>query len=93
MKKTLGLRREPGMKDESAMPNVSIDEAQVRLLELIENLPLGDELVITRDGRPVARLVREKPTSWPCQPGTAKGILSIQEDDDEHLRDFEEYME
>ena len=75
------------------MPTVTIEEAQAGLPELIENLLLGEELVITRDGRPVARLMRENRSSWPCQPGTAKGMLTIHEDDDEHLADFREYME
>ena len=37
--------------------------------------------------------MREKRSSWPCQPGTAKGMLTIHEDDDEHLADFREYMD
>ena len=31
--------------------------------------------------------------SWPCHPGTAKGILTILAEDDDHLADFQEYME
>jgi antitoxin (DNA-binding transcriptional repressor) of toxin-antitoxin stability system len=75
------------------MPTVTVEEAQAKLPELIEDLLLGEELVITREGRPIARLVREKRTSWPCQAGSAKGMLTIIEDDDEHLADFREYME
>jgi len=75
------------------MPTVNIEEAQAKLSELIENLILGEELVIMRDGRPIARLMREKQSSWPSQAGTAKGLLTIHADDDEHLADFKEYME
>jgi antitoxin (DNA-binding transcriptional repressor) of toxin-antitoxin stability system len=75
------------------MPTVTIEEAQAKLPELIQNLLVGEELVITREGSPIARLVREKRTSWPSQPGTAKGLLTIHADDDEHLVDFKEYME
>jgi antitoxin (DNA-binding transcriptional repressor) of toxin-antitoxin stability system len=75
------------------MPSVTLAEAQARLPELIENLIPGDELVITKDDCPVAKLVRAPRTQWPSQPGSAVGELVILQDDDEHLKDFKEYME
>ncbi|HEV2969969.1 MAG TPA: type II toxin-antitoxin system prevent-host-death family antitoxin [Pirellulales bacterium] len=47
------------------MSTVTIEEAQSKLPELIEHLVAGEEVVITRDARPVAKLVAasaEKPT-------------------------------
>ena len=46
-----------------------------------------------REGHLVATLVAPPPESWPCHPGTAKGILTILAEDDDHLADFQEYME
>ena len=46
-----------------------------------------------REGHLVATHVAPPRESWPCQPGTAKGILTILAEDDEHLADFREYME
>jgi prevent-host-death family protein len=70
---------------------VTLEEAQSHLTELVEKLAPGDEVVITRDGKPVARLTPELPTGVPI-PGRGKGKLTIVSDDDEHLNDFAEYM-
>jgi len=74
---------------------VTIEEAQAHLPELIEQLQPGDELLITRDHQPVARLTgtTEPRKRKPRQPGNCKGMLTIVADDDEHLKDFAEYME
>jgi antitoxin (DNA-binding transcriptional repressor) of toxin-antitoxin stability system len=75
------------------MPTVTLEEAQAKLPELIDGLQPGETLVITRDAKPVARLLSEEPPKRkPRVPGSAKGTLSIIEDDDEHLKDFAEYM-
>jgi antitoxin (DNA-binding transcriptional repressor) of toxin-antitoxin stability system len=39
------------------MSTVTIEEAQAKLPELIEQLGIGDEIVITRGAHPVAKLV------------------------------------
>ena len=69
------------------------EEAQAKLPELIENLSSGEELVITRNHQPVARLLAEgKSKQQPRKAGSAKGLLTILVEDDEHLTDFAEYM-
>ncbi len=75
------------------MHAITIEEAQARLLELVSTLVPGEELQITREGHLVATLVAPPRKSWPCRPGTAKGILTILAEDDDHLADFREYME
>jgi antitoxin (DNA-binding transcriptional repressor) of toxin-antitoxin stability system len=73
---------------------VTLQEAQAHLPELIEQLQPGESLVITRNETPVARLTAEEaPRRKPRQPGNCKGMLTIVSDDDEHLKDFAEYME
>jgi len=75
------------------MTMLSLAEAQARLPELIRGLAPGEEVVITDNSRPVARVVAEPaPTRQPRKAGSAKGILTIVCEDDEHLRDFAEYM-
>lgn len=75
------------------MPTVTLEEAQARLPELIAGLRPGEALVITRDQRPVARLTPEAPPARkPRQAGNCQGLLVIVADDDEHLKDFGEYM-
>ena len=71
---------------------VTIEEAQARLPELIAHLTPGEELVITRNNQPVAQL-RSLATSKPRPRfGSGKGKLVIVTEDDEHLKDFQEYM-
>ena len=74
------------------MIQIPLEEAQSRLAELIAGLRPGEELQITRDDQPVARLVGEVPRiRKPRQPGSAVGRPVILSDDDEHLKDFEDY--
>jgi antitoxin (DNA-binding transcriptional repressor) of toxin-antitoxin stability system len=76
------------------MTTISIQEAQSRLSDLIHNLSPGDELVITENNLPVARLSRSEPkTSWPCKAGSAKGKIWMAPDFDAPLEEFKEYME
>ena len=75
------------------MAIVTIQEAQAKLADLIHKLTPGDEVVITENNQPVARLVSEKPpVRQRPGPGLCKGMITIVADDDEHLKDFEEYM-
>ena len=76
------------------MSTVTLEEAQAHLPQLIEQLQPGEEIVITRDQKPVARLLAgERPKRKPRRPGNCKGMLTIVAADDEHLKDFAEYME
>ena len=76
------------------MSTVTLEEAQAHLPQLIDQLQPGQTIVITRDQKPVARLVaEERGRRKPRQPGNCNGMATIVADDDEHLRDFAEYME
>ncbi len=44
------------------MTTVAADEAKIQLSELLERVEEGEEITITRRGKPVARLVPEKPS-------------------------------
>jgi len=55
------------------MASLTIQEAQAQLPDLIHRLTPGDEVVITENDQPVARLARTEPkTQWPCRAGSAK---------------------
>jgi antitoxin (DNA-binding transcriptional repressor) of toxin-antitoxin stability system len=82
-----------GSIQEQPMTTITIEDAQAKLPELIGGLSKGDELVITQEGRIVARIVGERlERREPRVPGLAKGMLTIVSDDDDHLEDFAEYM-
>jgi antitoxin (DNA-binding transcriptional repressor) of toxin-antitoxin stability system len=71
--------------------SIGIDEAQVKLKDIIAGLRPDDEIVITDHDQPIARIVRTTENPQP-QFGSCKGMLTIVDDDDEHLEDFKEYM-
>ena len=71
---------------------ITVEDAQARLAEVIDNLVPGEELIITRDGLPIAILTCHKRTSWPCQPGSAQDKGNwMAPDFDAPLDDFKEY--
>lgn len=74
------------------MHTVSLEEAQAELPQLIEQLAPGDELIITRDARPVAQLVALPADRPRPVPGRGRGKLVILSEGDEHLSDFERDM-
>lgn len=72
---------------------VSLQEAQAHLADLIAMLTPGEELVITQDGCPIAKLTGQQVTTRrKRQPGSAIGKVTVLIEDDEHLDDFQEYM-
>ncbi|HSQ55393.1 MAG TPA: hypothetical protein VLM40_06580 [Gemmata sp.] len=71
------------------MKTATIDDMQARLPQILDSLAPGDEVFITREGKPVAHLTR--PTLTPKGvpvAGRGKGMLQIHSEDDEHLKDF-----
>ena len=74
------------------MSTVTIQEAQAKLPDLIHRLTPGEEVVITENNEPVAKLVASGAEKPRPVPGRCKGMLTIVSEDDEHLEDFKEYM-
>jgi len=76
------------------MSTLNLDEAQAHLREIVARLQPGEEVVLTDEGQPLAKLVKTVRTSWPCKAGSAKDkILYIAPDFDAPLEEFKEYME
>lgn len=72
---------------------VTMEEAQANLAALVAHLESGEELIITQDQKPLAKLVRENSVPRKARKaGNCIGLIKIVADDDEHLKDFEEYM-
>jgi antitoxin (DNA-binding transcriptional repressor) of toxin-antitoxin stability system len=78
------------------MTTVTLKEAQSALADLIHRLAPGEEVVITENDQPVARLVLTPPIPRVArrQLGTMKGtVLYMAPDFDAPLEDFGECME
>lgn len=76
------------------MADVGVHEAKTHLSRLLRRVAGGEEIVITRGGVPVARLVPPRTGSASRQLGTARGEVVIADDFDaplpaETLADFE----
>jgi prevent-host-death family protein len=70
----------------------NIAEAKSRLSELVQRARSGEEVVISRDNKPVARLVPLGGMGQPRAPGSGKEqVLQIAADFDAPLEDFRDY--
>ena len=68
------------------MTQVGIHEAKTHLSRLLRRVAAGEEVVIARAGRPVARLVPVRETR-PRELGRDRGVFSVPDDFDEPLPD------
>ena len=68
---------------------MKLSDAKARFSEVVQQAMLGHPVTITKDNRPVVRVVPIKPAKR--RPGTGKGIW-MSPDFDEPLEDFAEYM-
>ncbi len=73
--------------------SVNIHEAKTHLSRLVERVEAGEEVVIARAGRPVARLVPFRARTNPRTPGAWRGRVRLASDfdapDDALLAAFE----
>lgn len=78
------------------MAAITLQEAQKSLPDLIHRLSPGEEVVITENNKPVARLLASSDQQSPKSRklGTMQGtVLHMSADFDAPLEDFQEYME
>lgn len=76
------------------MKQVTIHEAKTHLSRLIQDVLRGEEVVIARGSTPVVRLIAVEQALPPRVPGSAPGLIVKMDDDfDEPLEDFAEYMQ
>lgn len=67
------------------MKTVNIHEAKTHLSRLLEDVAGGEEVVIAKAGKPVARLVRFQETREPRKLGALEGRIRIGDDFDDPL--------
>lgn len=73
------------------MQQVSRDEAQSRLPELLDAALRGEEVYITGEGAVRVRLVPVDAAPKRRQFGSARGMFTMSDDFDDPLPEFEEY--
>ncbi len=65
------------------MRQVNIHEAKTHLSKLLEAVERGEEIIIARSGKPVARLCPPRKRHTPRRPGSLKGKIRIAKDFDQ----------
>ena len=65
------------------MSVVNVHEAKTHLSRLLERVSTGEEIVIAKAGRPVARLIPYEESLEPRKPGGWEGRVWIADDFDE----------
>jgi prevent-host-death family protein len=66
---------------------INLYDAKTQLSQLVERAAAGEEIVIAKAGRPMARLVPLKGRAAPREPGALKGKIVIGPDFDAPLPD------
>ena len=74
------------------MHKIDLEEAKKHLSDLIDTAVKGEEVIITKDDQHIVKLVPISATKPHPQFGSAKGLITMSDDFDEPLEDFEEYM-
>lgn len=62
---------------------VNIHEAKTHLSQLLARVERGEEIVIARNGRPIAVLSRYRSPGTPRRPGSCRGSIRISDDFDD----------
>ncbi|MEO0835196.1 MAG: type II toxin-antitoxin system prevent-host-death family antitoxin [Cyanobacteria bacterium J06642_3] len=75
------------------MTQLDISQAKSDLSHLLDLAIKGEEIVITQDNKPVAKISPIHSVLRPLKRGSAKGKVHMSDDFDEPLEDFKEYME
>lgn len=67
------------------MKRINIHQAKTQLSRLIERVAGGEEIVIAKSGKPIARLVPYVPKGAVRQPGAMRGKIRFKRNFDEPL--------
>ena len=70
------------------MRSASVAEAKARLSELLQCVEAGETVSITRRGKPIARLVAERPATQPVDIEMLRSVAASMPFQDESAGDF-----
>jgi prevent-host-death family protein len=68
----------------------NISDAKAQLSALIEKVMAGEEVIIGKAGKPIAKLIPYDRSEKPRRPGSLKGKIKIADDFDELPADISE---
>lgn len=73
------------------MATYNIAEAKAKLSALVDQALSGEDVILAKDNKPLAKITALKMPPQPRKPGSAKGKIWIAPDFDGPLEDFEDY--
>jgi prevent-host-death family protein len=68
------------------MSTINIYKAKTHLSRLVDEAAAGEDIIIARGGKPIARLTRLQPPRRPLRFGLLKGKVKVAADFDAPLR-------
>lgn len=74
------------------VPAVDLNQASTELREIVEQAARSGEVVLTRGGEAVAKVVPLRQPRAPRRPGSARGLVHMAEDFDATPEDFSDYL-
>lgn len=82
------MQTRPGMvrKGAAIVDTINIDEAKAKLSQLVDKAALGEDVVLSRNGRPLVRITQLEPRRR-VRFGVLKGKLEVSPDFDSPLPD------
>lgn len=72
---------------------INIHEAKTRLSQLLQQVEEGDEIIISRANKPIAKLVAYREKAQQRRLGEAKGMVEIMPDFEQLPEDFLEHFQ
>ena len=75
------------------MRQVNIHEAKTHFSKLLKEVLKGEEIIIAKGNKPIAKLISIEGKKPQRKLGTAKGKIKISSDFENPLPDFDDYMQ
>jgi prevent-host-death family protein len=73
-------------------PAVDLTDVPQRLSELVDEASRNGEVVLTRGGEAVAKIIPLRHSRQPRRPGTAEGMIQMSDDFDETPEELRDYF-
>jgi prevent-host-death family protein len=73
--------------------NIDINDAKDKFQEIVLQAEQGDEIIITKNNKPIVKISSLQEKKFHRKAGSAKGMIKISADFNEPLEEFKEYME
>jgi antitoxin (DNA-binding transcriptional repressor) of toxin-antitoxin stability system len=74
------------------VPAVDLKDGPQQLLDLVDEASRSGEIVLTHQGKAVAKIIPLRRARAPRQPGSARGMVHMADDFDATPEDFRDYM-